>query len=184
MTKLKTIQQYLEDNNVEAAFVTTPDNIFYVSGFSSDPHERLLGVMIFKNAEPFIVCPLMEVPDVKSAGWEFGTVGYEDTDDAWEFVLAEVKRRAGTLSSIAIEKSHLTVERLERMTELFPEAKFSRLDEQLNTMRSHKDADELQLLREAAALADYAIEVACENIAEGVSELELQTAIELSLIHI
>ncbi|REB06548.1 aminopeptidase P family protein [Sporosarcina sp. BI001-red] len=181
MTKLKMIQQYLQDNNVEAAFVTTPDNVFYLSGFSSDPHERLLGVMIFKDAEPFIVCPLMEVPDVKSAGWTFGTVGYEDTDDAWEFVQAEVKRKVSELSSIAIEKSHLTVERLERMGELFPSAQFSRLDEQLNTMRSHKDASELQLLREAAALADYAIEVACENIVEGITELELQTAIELAL---
>ncbi|MDW0110353.1 M24 family metallopeptidase [Sporosarcina aquimarina] len=181
MKKLETIQQYLTDHQTDAAFVTTPDNIFYLSGFSSDPHERLLGVMIFKDAEPFIVCPLMEVPDVKAAGWKFETVGYEDTDDAWEFVKTATDRKLSDLKSLAIEKSHLTVERLEKIEELFSNAGISRLDEQLNAMRNIKDENELTLLREAAALADYAIEVACENIAEGVSELELQTAIELAL---
>ena len=181
MNKLETIQQYLKDHNTDAAFVTTPDNIFYLSGFSSDPHERLLGVMIFKDAEPFIICPLMEVPDVKAAGWAFEAVGYEDTDDAWEFVQQATNRKVTEVGSLAIEKSHLTVERLEKIETLFPKARITRLDEQLNAMRSIKDDHELELLREAAALADYAIEVACENIAEGVSELELQTAIEFAL---
>ncbi|WP_040286189.1 M24 family metallopeptidase [Sporosarcina koreensis] len=181
MNRLETIQQYLTDHQTDAAFVTTPDNIFYLSGFSSDPHERLLGIMIFKDAEPFIVCPLMEVPDVKAAGWSFETVGYQDTDDAWEFVKEAVGRKTDEISSIAIEKSHLTVERLERMEELFAGATISRLDEQLNAMRSRKDESELNLLREAAALADYAIEVARDTITEGMTELELQTAIELAL---
>ncbi len=181
LNRLETIQQYLTDHQTDAAFVTTPDNIFYLSGFSSDPHERLLGIMIFKDAEPFIVCPLMEVPDVKAAGWSFETVGYQDTDDAWEFVKEAVGRKTDEISSIAIEKSHLTVERLERMEELFAGATISRLDEQLNAMRSRKDESELNLLREAAALADYAIEVARDTITEGMTELELQTAIELAL---
>ncbi len=181
MNRLETIQQFLTDHKTDAALVTTPDNIFYLSGFSSDPHERLLGVMIFRDAEPFIICPLMEVPDVKAAGWAYEAVGYEDTDDAWEFVKEAAGRRMESIQSIALEKSHLTVERLERLETLFVGASVSRLDEQLNAMRSRKDAEELELLREAASLADYAIEVACNHIEEGMTELELQTAIELAL---
>ena len=59
---------------------------FMLSGFNSDPHERLLGVMVFKEAEPFVICPLMEVPDVKAAGWPFEVVGHDDTEDAWDIV--------------------------------------------------------------------------------------------------
>ena len=55
------------NENLDAAFITTPDNVFYLSGFDSNPHERLLGVMVFKDAEPFVICPLMEVPDVKAS---------------------------------------------------------------------------------------------------------------------
>ena len=163
------------------AFITTPDNVFYVSNFNSNPHERLLGVMVFKDATPFVICPLMEVPDVKTAGWKSDIVGYEDTEDAWEVLANKVKNHGLNPGSISIEKSHLTVERLERMGELFPAVTFSRLDEQLNNMRVIKDASELINLRKAAELADYAIEVGCREIAEGKTELEILMAIEFEL---
>ncbi|KAA0965154.1 aminopeptidase P family protein [Sporosarcina sp. ANT_H38] len=181
MSKVKEIQQFLQKENFDAAFITTPDNVFYVSGFHSDPHERLLGVMVFKDAEPFVICPLMEVPDVKAAGWTFEAVGHEDTDDAWDIVMETVRKRGDLPATIAIEKSHLTVERLERMDELFADAKFVRLDEQLNGMRNIKSEDELKNLRIAAELADYAIEVGCKEIAEGKTELEILMAIEFEM---
>lgn len=181
MNKVEIIQQYLHQEGVDAAFITTPDNVFYVSGFDSNPHERLLGVMIFKNAEPFLICPLMEVPDVKSAGWPFEIVGHEDTDDAWDIVQMATQKNGELPASIAIEKSHVTVERLESMSRIFPGTTFSRLDEQLNGMRNIKSEDELNKLRRAAALADYAIEVGCKEIAEGKTELEILMAIEFEM---
>ncbi len=181
MSKVKKIQQYLQQEGLDAAFITTPDNVFYVSGFHSNPHERLLGVMVFKEAEPFLISPLMEVPDVKAVGWPFEAIGHEDTDDAWDIVKQAVQKRGDLPATIAIEKSHLTVERLERMTQLFPEATFSRLDEQLNGMRNIKTEDELEKLRKAAELADYAIEIGCKEIAEGKTELEILMAIEFEM---
>ncbi|WP_438311482.1 M24 family metallopeptidase [Sporosarcina sp. FA9] len=181
MNKVEVIQNFLRNENLDAAFITTPDNVFYLTGFSSDPHERLLGVMLFKDAEPFILCPLMEVPDVKAAGWKFEAVGHADTEDAWDILVNAVNTRGPAPTSIAIEKSNLTVERLERMNELFPEASFSRLDEQLNNMRVIKDESELVHLRKAAELADYAVEIGCREIAEGKTELEVLMAIEFEL---
>ncbi len=181
MTKLQEIQKYLQEQNTDAAFITTPDNVFYISGFRSEPHERLLGVMVFKEAEPFVICPLMEVPDVQATGWAYGAVGHEDTEDAWDVVIKAIQRRDVTINSIAIEKSHLTVERFERMEELFENTTFTNLDHQLNRMRVIKDEDELIHLRKAAELADYAIEVGCREIAEGKTELEILTAIELEM---
>ena len=181
MSKLEVIQQYLQQEGLDAAFITTPDNVFYVSGFHSNPHERLLGVMVFKNAEPFLISPLMEVPDVKAAGWSFEAVGHEDTDDAWDIVKKAVQMRGDLPATIAIEKSHVTVERLERMSQIFPSTTFSRIDEQLNGMRNIKSEDELEKLRKAAELADYAIEVGCKEIAEGKTELEILMAIEFEM---
>lgn len=181
MSKLQQIQNYLKEQKVDAAFITTPDNVFYVSGFKSEPHERLLGVMVFQDAEPFIICPKMEVPDALATGWAYAAVGHEDTEDAWDVVLKAVEERNVHISSIAIEKSHLTVDRLERMEVIFGGVKAINLDDQLNTMRVIKDEEELEKLRKAAELADYAIEVGCREIAEGKTELEILTAIEFEM---
>lgn len=181
MSKINQISSYLKQNNIDAAFITTPDNVFYVSGFHSNPHERLLGVVVFQNAEPLMICPKMEVPDSKAAGWSFDTVGHQDTDNPWQLLKEAIEKKGITISQLAIEKSHMTVERLEALQELFPQASFARLDDQLNAMRVVKDEKELEILRQAAAYADYAIEVGVSEIAEGKTELEILTAIELAM---
>src|SRR5690606_13191697 len=137
--------------------------------------------MIFKDAEPFVICPLMEVPDLKASGWTFEAVGHQDTEDAWEVLASAARKRAVSFEKIAIEKSHLTVERMGRMEELFEGAMISRLDEKLNSLRNIKSEDELVKLRKAAELADYAIEVGCKEIAEGKTELEILMAIEFEM---
>lgn len=181
MSKINQISAYLKEHNIDAAFITTPDNVFYVSGFRSNPHERLLGVLVFQDAEPLMILPQMEVPDAKNAGWNFDIVGHQDTDQPWQLLKQAIINKKITPSQIAIEKSHMTVERLEAIQELYPEVTFTRLDDQLNSMRVVKDANELAILREAAAYADYAIEVGVSEIAEGKTELEILTAIELAL---
>ncbi|MFC7364576.1 MULTISPECIES: M24 family metallopeptidase [Bhargavaea] len=181
MDKLQEIRMYMEENGIDVALVTTPDNVFYLSGFNSEPHERLLAVAVFRDAEPFIIAPKMELPDVKAAGWTGESVGHEDTDDAWMIVDRTIRKRGNTPSRIAIEKSHMNVERYERLKELYPEAAFTGLDSKLNAMRNIKDQAELEKLRKAAELADYAIEVGCREIAEGKTELEILTAIEFEM---
>ncbi|SIT85121.1 M24 family metallopeptidase [Edaphobacillus lindanitolerans] len=181
MDKLNEVTNYLKENGIDAAFITTPDNVFYLSGFMSDPHERLLAVAVFKDAEPFIIAPKMEVPDVKAAGWTGGVIGHEDTDDAWEIVANAVKERDVHPASIAVEKVHMNVERFERLSTLYPEASFTGLDDKLNAMRNIKGEDELEKLRKAAELADYAVEVGCREIAEGKTELEILMAIEFEM---
>lgn len=181
MSKIQQVQAYLNENNFDAAFITTPDNVFYFSGFDSDPHERLLGVMVFKDAEPFIICPKMEVPDVVAAGWAYEAIGHMDTENAWDIVAQAISSRAVTIEKMAIEKSHLTVERLEALISFYPTATFERLDDKINAMRVIKSEDELEKLREAAKLADYAIEVGVSEIAEGKTEMEILNAIESAI---
>lgn len=181
MSKVQEIQNYLQKNQIDTAFVTTPDNVFYVSGFKSNPHERLLGVMIFKEAEPFLICPQMEIPDAKAAGWSYEVIGHQDTDNAMDILAQAIIARNVNPLTFAIEKAQLIVERLEALQQSFPQATFVRLDEKINAMRVIKDEDELNKLRKAAQLADYAIEVGCKEIAEGKTEMEILTAIESAI---
>ena len=181
MNQLEKIQSYLQTNNTDAAFITTPDNVFYFTGFRSNPHERLLGVVIFKDSTPVIICPKMEVPDAKAAGWNYDIVGHQDTENAWDILVQTIQDKVGELHSLAVEKAHLTVERLEALVERIPTLQVSRIDEKINELRVIKSEDELVNLRKAAELADYAVEVGCKEIAEGKTELEILNAIELAV---
>ncbi|WP_153730658.1 M24 family metallopeptidase [Sporosarcina obsidiansis] len=178
MSNIKKVQDFLVTHAIDAALITNPDNIYYLTNFRSDPHERLLGVVVFKEEEPFIICPAMEVADVKAVGWSHEAIGYKDTDNAFEFLERAIMKRLPELTLLAIEKEHLTVDRFEILQERFPALQFAKLDRELANNRLIKDETELDCLRKAAELADYAIEVGCNEIVEGKTELEIVQAIE------
>ncbi len=181
MNKINNLQKYLNENAIDAAFITNPDNVFYFTGFKSNPHERLLGVMIFSEAEPFLICPQMEIPDAKNAGWNGNIVGHTDTEDAMEILYRTASQSVPSIKTLAIEKTHMIVERYDAINEFFGSPKIVGIDDKTSAMRVIKDAAEMEILREAAALADYAIEVAAKTIKEGITEIEVMTEIELAL---
>lgn len=181
MNKILKLQAYLKEQNIDAAFITNPDNVFYFTGFKSNPHERLLGVMLFSEAEPFLICPQMEIPDAKNAGWNGDIVGHTDTDNAMEILYQNTRNTKTSINTLAIEKSYMIVERYDAINEFFGSPEILNIDEKTTAMRVIKDAAELVILREAAQLADYAIEVAAKTIKEGITEIEVMIEIELAL---
>ncbi|MEQ2527007.1 Xaa-Pro peptidase family protein [Bacillaceae bacterium CLA-AA-H227] len=175
------LSQWMKEKDIEMSFLTSTESVFYLSGFYSDPHERLLGVAVFQEEEPFLICPAMEKEDAKKAGWPYEIIGYSDIENQWEIVQKAVSKRVNKVTQIGIEKEHMNVERYEELTKLFPGTSFVSAEEKLRKLRMVKDEKELSTLKEACALADYAIEVGCSEIKEGKTELEVLAAIEFAL---
>ncbi|MCU9614203.1 Xaa-Pro peptidase family protein [Caldibacillus lycopersici] len=181
LKRVHALGEWLKQEDIDVAVVTSTDNVFYFSGFYSDPHERLLATVLFPEQEPFLICPQMEVPSARQAGFEHTVFGYSDTEDPWEIVKTEIAKRTKSVKKIAVEKTHLNVERYEIIQAAFPEATFIHAEEKLNQLRLVKDEVELQKLKKACELADYAITVGVNEIKAGVTELELVAAIEYEL---
>lgn len=179
--RLEKLQIWMKENDIEVSFVTSSENVFYLSGYYTNPHERLLALAVFQEEEPFLVCPGMEVHDAKRSGWEHEIIGFSDIDNPWELVMNSVNKRMKDVSKVAIEKEHMNVERFEQISTLFPRVSFVSAEEKLRKLRMIKDAKELKIIEEACALADYAVEVGVNEIKEGKTELEILSAIEFAL---
>lgn len=179
--RLQKLQTWMKENGIEVSFITSSENVFYLSGFYSNPHERLLGLAVFQEEEPLLVCPGMEVHDVKRSGWDHEIIGYSDIENPWELVNAAIKRRIKGVHKVSIEKEHMNVDRYEQISALFPNAAFVSAEEKMRKLRMIKDLKELKIIEEACALADYAIEVGCSEIKEGRTELDVLNAVEYAL---
>jgi Xaa-Pro dipeptidase len=179
--RLQKLSAWLAENNISFAFVTSTPNVFYLSNFYSDPHERLLALIVFPTEEPILVCPQMEVLQAKQAGWEYDIIGYSDTDHPWELINKKVNNKGINVQKIAVEKEHLTVERYEQIHTRFPNVSFVNAEEKLRELRMIKEEKEIAILRQAAELADFGVEVGVKALAEGKTELEIIAAIEYEL---
>lgn len=178
--RLQKFSNWLKQNDYSFGFITSTPNVFYLSGFYTNPHERLLSLIIFPNKEPILVCPNMEVSLARQAGWEHEMIGYDDTDNPWDLIKSHLNLSKDE-QKIAVEKSHITLERFEKLSSLSPSLTFVSADEKLNELRMIKDEDEIPVLREAAKLADFGVEVGMNAIKKGKTEMEILAEIEFEL---
>ncbi|OLO42720.1 peptidase M24 family protein [Alkalihalophilus pseudofirmus] len=181
INRMQNLTSWIKEKNYSFAFIQSKHNVFYLSKFNSEPHERLLGLVIFPEKEPFLICPYMEKESAKISGWEGGIIGYKDSDDVWELLQKAVKERIQEVNSIAIEKDGLSYSRSEKLLSLFPKTKFASVDEKLQSIRMVKDQNEISILREAAKLADFGVEVGVHEINKGKTEMEIIATIEYEL---
>lgn len=183
MTKdrISTLLQSFHEQNIDSLFITSKANVYYFSNYYTDPHERLVAVYVSKKHNPVLIVPAMEVEDAKDAGWDHDIIHYEDHENVWELFFKYVEQKSALPQSIGLEYNHLTLERFKMIQQIFPKTSITDAQDLLAQLRVIKNDQEYTLLKEAAHLADYGIQVGMNAIREGVTELELIAEIEYAL---
>lgn len=171
----------LDQKKIESAFITSRANVFYLTGYDTDPHERLVAVYVDHKGEPVLILPKMEEKDAQQSGWTSDTLTYTDDQNPWELFGKQLKDQNRTPAHIAVEKDHMTLERKDQLAAFLPSSQFIAADELLRNLRVIKDTKEYTTLKQAAALADLGVKTGIEALAEGKTELELVAEIEYAL---
>jgi Xaa-Pro dipeptidase len=180
--RIENIRQWLKKEDIGFAFVNSPANVYYLSNFNTDPHERLLGLFIFKEQSPLLICPSMEVGQVKQAGWKHDIIGYNDSENPWEKLKPALENKEVLGSeSIAVEKDFLSYSRALSLLTLCPKASLTSLEQKINQLRMIKDQKEIEILREAASFADLGVEIGVKALQAGKTEMEIVATIEYEL---
>lgn len=162
----------MASQRVDAAYITRPVSIAYLTGFRSEPMERLMGFAIRPEGATLIV-PALEKEHAVSAVTDVGVVAWSDGEDPHVLVREALTGAA----RVAVEKDHLAV----IQAELLQLRDMSDISGEVRRMRSVKTAGELEKLQEAAAITDRAYEEVVRAIRVGQSELEVANMITAAI---
>jgi Xaa-Pro dipeptidase len=183
VNKIEKIQRWLADNNQDIALITDPKTIQYLTGFYSDPVERVLMMVVFKDKDPFIFGPALESEAIKDTGWTNPVYGYLDHEDPWAMIADQVHARNTDETHFAIEKSQLAVDRLESLESVFSDGDFSaNLTPLIEKMRLIKSADEIEKLKIAGKWDDFALQKGFEAVALGKTEDQIAADLQYALM--
>ena len=171
MSKIEKITKQLQHEQADAAWITTPLNVFYFTGYRSEPHERLFALLITANGDQTLYCPKMEVEEVKNSPFEGKIIGYLDTENPFDIDPL-------SFNKLLIESEHLTVKRQRELTQNFGVQHYGDIDQTIKELRNIKNESEIENIREAAKLADKCIEIGTEFLKVGVTEREVVNHIE------
>ena len=79
--KINELKEWLNEQKIPLAYISNPQSIAYLTGYHSDPHERVLALFISLDQEPFLFTPALEVEAAKKSPWNQDVVGYLDTEE-------------------------------------------------------------------------------------------------------
>lgn len=115
-TRLETLTAWLNETDIEVAFINSKENVFYLSNFYTDPHERLMGIFVFQEAQPLFVLPAMEVNQLKDAGWQYEIIGYADHENPWKLIQSSLEsKKLPKAKAVSLEKEGLSLSRSEAL---------------------------------------------------------------------
>ncbi|MDQ0255031.1 Xaa-Pro dipeptidase [Evansella vedderi] len=176
----KALKDWMHENHIDGIICQSRPNVFYLTGFDADPHERLLAKFLFPQAKSFIVCPGMEVNQIENIYKEGDIIGYNDTEDPWKKIQNACKKRNLHISKLAVEQG-ISWERVKKIEKTFPTVELVEVDHAILSQRIIKSEGEITILQEAAKLADFGVEVGINALKEGISEMEVLATIEFEL---
>lgn len=175
--RIHILQKNMNEEEIDCLMVQSRPNVFYLTGFDADPHERLLGVLIPKEGNPTLICPQMEVNQIRKLFNPDWIIGYSDSEDPWAKLFSHFNSKADV---IALEEN-IPWSRATKWQSRYPDSRFTTCDSLLNAMRLIKSGDEITIMKEAAALADQGIQAGVRALKEGVTEMEVIAQIEYAL---
>ncbi|AJD55853.1 dipeptidase [Streptococcus mutans UA159-FR] len=177
MSKLAQIVQKLKKQGIEAAVLSDPVSINYLTGFYSDPHERLMFLFLFADQEPLLFLPELDALRAKSI-LDISVTGYLDFENPLEKIKTLLPKT--NYSKIALEFDNLNVTKFKGLETIFS-GQFTNLTPLINRMRLIKSADEIQKLLIAGELADKAVQIGFDSISLNATETDIIAQIEFEM---
>lgn len=179
---LDKLQQWLQASNNDLAYISNPTTISYFTGYSMDPHERIFSLIVFKDKDPFIFVPALNVEEAKNSKWDGDVYGYLDSENPWQIIAENICKRSNEYQKWAIEKNNLSVAHYQNLHNEFPDSNFSSdVSPFIQKIRLYKTPAEIKELKAAGAEADFAFQIAFNAIKTGVTERNIAGQIDYQL---
>lgn len=163
-------------SEVDALFLSKPENIFYFSSFFSTSFMYLL---IPRDGTPFAVVSQLEFEEANSTIKGFSIIQakkLEDFDKAFSELQKELK-----FKKLGIEEDSLTVNIKEKLEKNSEGINFVPVSNIIKKIRSIKSSNEVEIIRKAARIADEGMKKAIETINPGVKEYEVAAEAEYKM---
>ncbi|HEX6548740.1 MAG TPA: Xaa-Pro peptidase family protein [Candidatus Dormibacteraeota bacterium] len=162
------LRTWLQESGAGAAWISDPVSIAYLTGFHTEPHERLMGLAV-RAGGAVLVVPGLEEDAATSAARGVEVLVWRDG----EHPFGVAARALAGAEALAVEKHHLTLAMAEALSEAAGVERLVDAGPTLLRMRLHKSEDEVERLRRAAEATDRVTAAIIDWLHPGQTELEV-----------
>ena len=155
-------------HNLDAAYITKPVSIAYLTGFHAEPFERLMALAVRADRATLIV-PAIEREKAGRDAEQAEVVSWRDGEDGY----ALVRTALDGCAEVGVEKEHLTVQAGEMLVARTAAREVVDVSPEIRRLRRIKNQVEIDKLARAGAITDAVGEQVIDALRPGMTELEV-----------
>lgn len=162
--RLTALQNDLIEKEIDIALITTPANVFYYTGFNSEPHERFMGLILDNRTKEFILfVPALDAEAAAEASHVRNIVPISDEEDPFAILQSKLGK---DVTHFGIEMKTLSVFQYNQLQTIFTQATYDDIQPFINSQRLKKSPAEVKYVKKA-------IEIIEKVMAEGIKKVEV-----------
>lgn len=177
--RLDGVRERMARRGLNAALLTTPENICYLTGFESPGHYAFCGMLVPLEGEPIMFPRRLEDTGVQAHSWVEKSFPYEDDEDPIWKVVAVMRDEGLSGRDLGYERDSwfFTASQQDRLFARMPETRFFDCSGLVEAGRLIKSELEIEVMRKAARFAEAGMIAGIEAAREGVTENEIAAEI-------
>ncbi|HLI73557.1 MAG TPA: aminopeptidase P family protein [Acidimicrobiales bacterium] len=160
--RIRRVREQMAHVGVDALLLSHGADLPWLTGYRAMPLERLTMFVLRTDADPVLLVPALEAPRVADSHGLFEVRAWNETEDPVELVARLLPSGARAASSAAGRGEHATyavsdrawAQTLIALQGRLPTARWMPASTVTSPLRAVKDAEEIAVLRAAAAAAD------------------------------
>ncbi len=179
--RLDAVRAGLQSTDGAVAVFGLSSNMRYLIGFSDEPGERMLLLIVPREGEPVLVVPKLYATQVEAGSppatlrlWADG----EDPSALLREIAADV---AGIPGRVLLDDTMWCAFAL-HVQKAFPDRTFGLASAVMAPLRARKGADEIEAMKRAGRIADRAFAAVTAESVSGLTELELAGRLEAAML--
>ena len=181
--RLAGMRAEMDRRALDAMVVTTPENLFYLTGYQTPGYYFFQALVVPLDGEPFMVTRLLEDSNVQTRTWVEYSRPYADTESA-------VGALHMALHEFGLEKARIGYEKhsyffraseQEQIIAAMEEATFLDSTGLVENLRVIKSPDELDMIRAAAKTTEVGMQAGLDAVTAGVNENEIAAEINYAM---
>ncbi|MCJ7533287.1 MAG: Xaa-Pro peptidase family protein [Anaerolineales bacterium] len=179
-TRLATI---LQSAGLDALVLNPCPSLTYLTGLHFHLSERPVVAIFVPEAPTLLVLPDLETLKGEGLPFQVKLFPYGEDPATWQAAFRAAFQAAGLeTGQVGIEPGHLRILELRLLEAAAPHLNFISAEEALSNLRIQKDAQELNLMRKAADVAQRALQATLPQVKIGITEAELASELTLILL--
>ena len=178
-SRQKQILQYIQQTQSEAILLMVPKNIYYFTGFLSEPHERFFALHIdSQTGKSILFVPSLDMDAAQAEAVVDDIIPVSDVENPYEIFKQCIGKVTGRF---ALEKSYMTISQLEQFNQQIPTFSYEDIETYIWQMRANKSENEIAKIKQAVAISEQALQYTWDQIKIGMTELEVKAELEYQM---